>query len=202
MSITAVSVDPALRNFGFAEWEIKIEPFSIRPVRIGLVTTSSGTTKNKVIRKNSDDLRCATELHKAFQEWCRDAAICFAEVPVGSKSSRAMLSVGLSIGILASCPVPIVQVQPHETKLATVGKKTATKDEMIAWAGRTYPDLAWRRLSRDIVKGGRLIKRAGDICDDQEHIADALAVAHAGIKTDQFQQLLSMWRATTVAAAA
>jgi Holliday junction resolvasome RuvABC endonuclease subunit len=119
---------------------------------------------------------------------------CFTEIPHGSQSARAMASYGFSIGILASCPIPLVQVQAAETKMAAVGTRTASKEEMIHWASQTYPNLPWKRYPKDVVFRGKVTRRAGEIHEDQEHLADALAVVHAGVKTDQFQQMLAMWK--------
>jgi Holliday junction resolvasome RuvABC endonuclease subunit len=91
----------------------------------------------------------------------------------------------MSIGILAGCPKPLFQIQPSETKLATVGTKTASKEEMIEWAVEAYPNAPWFRL-RD--------KPGGKIIAKNEHIADALAVVHAGLETDQFAQFMTMYR--------
>ena len=70
-------------------------------------------------------------------------------------------------------------MQPNETKLATVGTRTASKAEMISWATDLYPKAPW-------------IKRGAKFTLANEHLADALAVGHAGVKTDQFSQLLAM----------
>jgi hypothetical protein len=47
-----------------------------------------------------------------------------------------------------------------------------------------FPNAPWLRA-----KGGKK-----QILNSNEHLADAVAIAHAGIKTDQFLQLMAMRR--------
>lgn len=50
------------------------------------------------------------------------------------------MSNGICVGVLAACPVPLIQVSPTETKLAAVGDKGASKTVMIGWAVGEYQD--------------------------------------------------------------
>ena len=108
----------------------------------------------------------------------------FVEVPVGSQSARAMASYGVCIGLLAALSdKPLIEVTPTEVKLAAVGSKTASKQEMISWASDLYPHLNW-------------IKSRGksELADKNEHIADAIGAIHAGILTDEFARLVAAVR--------
>jgi hypothetical protein len=87
------------------------------------------------------------------------------------------------VGVLGGCPAPLIELSPTEVKLAAIGSKTAGKEEMIEWAMGKYPYAPW-------------IKRAGKPVAKNEHLADAVATIHAGIKTEQFQSVLRMLRAT------
>jgi Holliday junction resolvasome RuvABC endonuclease subunit len=182
MSIIKVaSVDPSLANFGMAV--LRLDLFSMKFAVEHLELIHTEKRANKTVRQNSDDLRRAQEIIDRFHACTSDAAICFAEIPTGAQSARAAFAFGLAVGVIAGCPVPVVQVQPHETKLATVGTKTASKAEMIEWAVEQFPEAPWKRVR-------------GRITNDNEHLADAVAIAHAGIKTDQFWQLSNMWKLT------
>ena len=64
--------------------------------------------------------------------------------------------------------------------LAATGSKTASKDDMITWAVSQYSDANWLTTKR----GGHDI-----VTKKNEHLADAVAAVHAGMKTDLFQQL-------------
>lgn len=144
---------------------------------------TSSPSKVKQVRKNSDDLERARKLQKAMQSFFNDCAFVCVEIPVGSQSARAMASYGMCIGVVASLNRPLIQVTPSEVKVAATGKKTATKDEMIKWATGLYPYVPW------------LTKKAkGTISfvNANEHLADATAAIHAGVRTDQFKAFKSM----------
>lgn len=184
MKIAVSAFDPSLANFGMARLSLDLQTLRFEVQALQLVQTEKKASKQ--VRQNSDDLRRARELAIAFQEFAALTKIGFAEVPTGAQSARAMYAFGVSVGLLAACPVPLIQVQPHETKLATVGTKTASKEEMIEWAVETYPEAPWLKH----IRGGKEV-----VGNKNEHLADALAIAHAGVKTDQFQQLRAMWMA-------
>lgn len=170
-----VGVDAAFANFGLCL--AHANGALLRPVELKLISTV-GQDK-KVVRKSSDDLRRAKELHDAFVGFSKQAAVVFAEVPSGSQSARSSWSLGIAVGVLASCPVPLIQVSQLEVKMATVGRKTASKDDMINWAIALYPNLNW-------------IRHAGRVTNANEHLADAVATIHAGMKTDTYKQICAM----------
>lgn len=183
-SIKVVGLDPSLRNFGISIAEVDVETLEVTVKEVRLVETEGEA--GKTVRKNSDDLRRARMSYEGMVDACKGASFAIAEVPVGSQSARAMLSCGLCIGVLAGCPIPLIEVTPSEVKLAAVGYKTATKDEMIEWAMKKHPEANWlMRKSK-----GALVPIASN-----EHLADATAAIYAGIKTQQFQQAVSMYRA-------
>lgn len=195
-SILVSGLDPAFAHFGFARMLLNLKTLDLTMGRVRTITTEKLAGKNKVIRQNSDDLRRATELYDGFQEEVRDCVVAFAEIPSGQQHSRSALGFGVALGVLASCPIPIIQVMPVEIKMASVGVKAADKPEIIAWAANQYPSINWQRYEKDVQKGGKLLRRAGDLHDDNEHAADACAVIHAGIRTPEFKQLLAVLRAT------
>lgn len=137
----------------------------------------------RVPYKDGKDLRRAQELVGAQLIAQQGRAIAIAEVPVGSQSARAMASYGICIGILASLRIPLIEVTPNEVKLAGAGVKNATKDEMIQWAMKEFPNANWltRRLHGEVVP-----------TDANEHLADAVGAIKAGVQTQQFRQALAM----------
>jgi Holliday junction resolvasome RuvABC endonuclease subunit len=169
---------------------VDIDDLSVRVTRIRLLETEKLTTKS--VRQNSDDLRRAREAHEAISEDLDSATLAFVEVPVGSQNARAMCSYGVCIGLLAAVKVPLIQVQPTEVKMAAVGTKTASKQEMIEWATALYPDLPWFKTTR---------KGVTTFSDKNEHIADAIGAIHAGIHTDEFKRMRAMWLARPTLAA-
>ena len=68
----------------------------------------------------------------------------------------------------------LIEVSSLEVKKSSVGKKTASKEEMRQWAYEKWPDAPWLK------HGGKLVQK-------NEHLADALASVEAGIRTEQFK---------------
>ncbi len=184
--IKLVGFDPALTNLGIAHavYDLKTETLSIDNLTLVQTEGEAG----KVVRKNSDDLRRAGVLYGGMLLACTGKAIAVAEIPVGTQSARGAMSNGILIGVLAACPIPLIQVQPTEVKMASTGIKTATKGEMIEWAMNKYPHLNWltRRLKGALVP-----------VNANEHLADACATLHAGVRTDQFKQMMALYRGVT-----
>lgn len=182
-TIKIVGIDPSLRNFGFAQALLNIH--TLEYTIENLILVESENEAGKVVRKNSDDLRRASTLYNGLVRACAGASLAIAEVPVGSQSARAMASYGMCVGVLAACPVPLIQVTPAEVKLAAVGNKQAAKEEMIEWAMAKHPGANWlMRKSK-----GRMVPM-----NDNEHLADACAAIEAGLLTDQFQQAITLYR--------
>lgn len=193
-SIRVVGLDPAFAHFGFARMLLDLESLELTLERVRTITTEKMAGKKKVIRQNSDDLRRAAELYEGFQEETDGCVVAFGEIPSGAQHARSALGFGIALGILASSKIPLIEVMPVETKLASVGSKKAEKPEIIAWAAEKYPDAGWQRYEKDVVKKGILHRKAGDLHDDNEHAADACAVIHAGIITPEFKRSLALWR--------
>lgn len=181
MKLRVLCIDPSLRNWGFARSIIDTDTSGIEIEGLVLAKTEPDKKNAKVVRKNSDDLERATliygALHREIADFVPD--FVFVEVPVGSQSARAMASYGICIGVLASIGVPLIQVTPTEVKLAGHGTKTASKEEMIAWAVKKYPNANW-------------LKRGGKLVAANEHLADAVAVGYAGMSSTQFLQALAV----------
>src|SRR5258708_35435711 len=78
-----------------------------------MITISTEKKTNKSVRQNSDDLRRARELQIGFHSGIRDCSVVFAEIPQGSQHSRSAFGFGMAVCLLASCPVPLIEVQPE-----------------------------------------------------------------------------------------
>ena len=189
MIIKIVGCDPSLSNFGFVQATIDTDSGQIIPSRLELVETQPG--KSKTVRKNSDDLDRCRLLSEGLKRNTQGNTLCFVEMPVGSQSARAMASYGACMGILSACEIPLVQLTPTQVKMATVGSKTASKEEMIAWAYEQYPNLNW-------IPGTKKSKNAGFLANKNEHLADAVATLHAGVKSEDFRSLVSILNMNSV----
>ena len=182
MKIPVVGFDPSLNNWGLAEavleknGELKI---------IWLSVTQPVVPAVKQIRQNTKDVTAAAQLFDAAYNFTGLAQVVFAEVPVGSQSARAMASYGICSGVLGALRAlgrDFIEVSPAEVKRAATGSATATKSQMIQWAIAAHPEANWPKFKRD---GVEHISEA-----KAEHVADAIAAIHAGIRTPMFQQLI------------
>lgn len=196
MKIKVVGIDPALSNLGIATATVDItDPENFKVYDLKLAKTEDGKLTKAAVKdgkavnkrylpkgvsQGSDDLRRAKVLSDAFLEAARGADLVIAEIPIGSQSARAMASYGVSLGVLASCPVELIEVSPADVKMAGCNDKTATKHEMIDAATSLFPDAPWIRSKT---------KRGGTypITTENEHLADACFVIRAGIRTPEFQ---------------
>ena len=181
-SISVLGVDPSLSNFGIAKGQLDLETDKFSLERLELVETSPSS--NKTVRKSSQDYdRCLT-LATALFRYEKDVHVIFVEMPIGSQSARAMASYGMCIGIIAGIrDVPVIQVSPAEVKLAAVGSKVASKEDMIEWAYSKYTHDDW------------IVGRGGKPAKKNEHLADAVATIEAGVKSTHYIAAKSVLKA-------
>lgn len=180
--VTVLGLDPSLSNLGCFKAKLAIENgkvVDLIPLKLALTKTKKNPCKT--VRVNSSDVERCRLLHSGLNECLTDDVdLVFVELPVGSQSARAMVSYGACISLIASISsVPVIQLLPIDLKLAACNKKTATKQEMIDWAVKHFPEENWIKS-----------QGSGNIHADNEHIADALASIVAGVKTDEFKTLL------------
>ena len=182
--VRVVGFDPSLRNWGIAKGIFIPGPYPrLHIEKVDVINPELPTGKQ--VRQNSIDLESAKQLCAAALSAAKDAQAIFVEVPVGSQSARAMASYGICVGVLGALRatgIPFFEVTPTEVKMASAGKKTATKLEMIQWAMNQHPEANWPRYKQNgVVK----VSEA-----KAEHMADATAAIYAGLACNSFQQLL------------
>lgn len=184
MKIKIAGLDGSKTNFGIALMSMDVETLELSVDDLILVKTEK--SKEKQVRASSDNLARAQQIAQVVRESLGDSISVFGEVPSGGQSYDAVLGFGIVIGLYASIPLPFIEVSPSETKKAAVGTRTASKEEIIAWAMEKFPSAPWRtrKLKGEIVP-----------TNDNEHLADAVAIVHAGIKTPAFQQTLAILKA-------
>jgi len=181
--IPILGMDPSLNNWGLARgWYDPVDG----SLRIGTVeVVKPEFSRVKQVRQNSKDIERAEALFLDALEAANPAKAVFVEVPVGSQSARAMASYGICVGVLGSLRaqgIPIFEVTPTEVKMATVGKKTASKAEVIERAVSLYPTANWPMQTKNGVKV--------PVASKAEHMADAVGAIEAGIQLPQFKQLI------------
>ena len=184
MKIPILGMDPSLRHWGLSEAQLDLTD-GVLSTPIGSIIEPKDLT-GKNIRVNTNDQWLAEQLAGPVLEACRKAQCIFVEVPVGSQSARAMASYGVCVGILGAVRalgIPYIQVMPDENKRVFTGNKNATKKQMIAQLIDLYPDM--------ILPQGQ---KKGTVGDKAEHIADATASIHSGVRTTEFQTLLRIFQ--------
>ena len=160
-------LDTSLSNIGMSSGMLVGEKLTI--TRIKLITTKEGKDEHY---KNMRDLARAKQLYMAMHSFFNNIPTVYVEIPVGSKSARAMASYGICVGILASLGKRLVRVSATDVKLFATGNKQASKADMIDWATDMYPHLPW--LTRKL-KGETVYTNAN------EHVADSIASILVGI---------------------
>ena len=181
--IKVVGYDPSFRNWGYAFGYVNLESKEILIEKVLLVTTERDNHKS--VRRNSDDLKAAVELKDALvkfpQMW--GAKLSFSEIPTGAQSANAAKGLGIALGVLASNPLPLIQVLPAQVKEAFVGDKKASKRDMIERAYKLHPKAkGWKLNAKKIPT------------NDMEHVADAVASIYAGVQSKQFEELVLLYK--------
>lgn len=188
--LVVVGFDPSMNNWGISRGILTLDLVDRRKSTLNISHVDvicPVKSEAKQARVNSKDLEAASQLASNAIAAAQDAHAIFVEVPVGSQSARAMASYGICVGILGSLRanrIPFFEVTPTEVKMATVGKRTATKEQMICWATAQHPEANWPTYIRN---GEVLISET-----KAEHMADATAAIYAGLRLPSFQQMLNM----------
>ena len=184
MKIPVLGCDPSLRNWGLASATLDLDTGMLSDIFLDIAETTK--TTNKQLRVNSDDINRCHLLASKVIPLAQKAKYVFIEVPVGSQNADSMKSYGVCcgiIGVMQYLGISVVQVIPSDVKLTFTGKATATKSEMISTAVSLYPNTNW-----PINKNNKSVK----LC--AEHMADAIASIHAGVKSQEFQSYLLAYK--------
>jgi len=183
--LKVLGMDPSLSNWGLAYGLYNLKTQTLRLKTAQVIQTQKAKKASKV---SLDDLIRARQLSDCAFQAAQQADVVFVEVPTGSQSARAMASYGIVVGILASLrtnDLPFIEVTPMQLKMATIGKKSASKQSIISRAFELHPQLDWPMSTYEGITS--LAKKS-------EHIADAIGAIEAGVLTDDFQQLLALRR--------
>jgi len=186
--LNVIGMDPSLRNWGIAKGTLTVGLHGSLTIN-HLDVIQPVLPTGKQVRQNSLDLESARQLAAQALAAAQGAHAIFVEVPIGSQSARAMASYGICVGVLGALRasgIPFFEVTPTEVKMISVGKKTATKSEMIQWAYARHPEANWptyKQHGQDVISEAKA-----------EHMADAVAAIHAGLASNPFQQTLPFLR--------
>jgi len=174
-----VSIDPSLRNTALVYSELTDGVVKV----IDSVTIETEKSKQKQVRASSDLIHRCDVLHRYVNKFLEKHSpeIIFVETPSGSQSASGMKNYGVSCYLIATLTPRAIEVTPTEVKKATVGTKTASKHDMIAWAFDKHPEAPW-------------VLRKEFPLAKQEHMADAIAIIYAGMVTPAYSWLMSAIR--------
>lgn len=178
--VTVMGIDPSLRNTGIAIAKINSETNEVLSIEDLILARTQPGPKSQ--RKSSADFEAATVISSMIRQTVaiHIPKVVFAEIPSGTQSSRASFALGITLGIMATMQPKPIEVTPQQTKLQSVGVRTATKGEMIEWAATLYPDAPWQRST------------AGRLMNANEHLADACGVIHAGLITPEWEVIRNL----------
>lgn len=180
-----VSIDSSLNHTGIAVGtyvggEISIQKLYLFENEEEIEKKYKKVSKYKR-RKTEECIEVCTISYHNIREVLKEVGvntidIIFIEAPTGSQSSSGMKSYGVTCQLIAVLKeyFKVVSVSAEDAKKASVGYKTASKEQIIDWAYKLYPNLEWH-----INNTG---KYKGQLKNKNEHIADAIAIGHAGIK--------------------
>jgi Holliday junction resolvasome RuvABC endonuclease subunit len=171
-----LAIDSSLAHTGVAVGKIINDSLYIE----GIYLCETEKTKNKQVRASSDTIERCRQTHKFVHDLIKTHKpdVIFVETPSGSQSAAGMKSYGTTCQLIAGLYPESIEVTPQETKVASVNDKTASKRAIIDWAYDKYPLLSW------IYDGKKLQNK-------NEHMADAIAIAHAAVKTVQFGRIVN-----------
>lgn len=184
MLIKILGIDPALAHTGFCRTFYDVAAGTISVERFRLLETVR--TDHKQVRRSSDNLRRARDLLSALVEEAQGCAFAVAEIPQGGQSATAAGALMLATGVLAACPIPLIEISPQEVKTVvrgSPGPSQVEKAEVIAFATARHPQAPWLRK-----------RGAETLLKKNEHLADALVAVYAGLRTPMFQQAVAMAR--------
>lgn len=183
--IRIVGFDPALANWGIADCRYNLDTEQLYVDDIDLVKTEAYDKKSN-IRKSSHEISRGKKIYDVVKTYIDSADFVVAEVPHGSRGADAAVARGIVIGILASIETPLFEVSQDEVKMTMLARSSATKREMYDAVIRKVAnasDIPWRKT------------RKANGVGDNEHMSDAIASVFAAIQTNEFQRLISIYKA-------
>lgn len=188
IEIPVVGFDPSKNHWGIAQGIYNIPADKLIISNLSVIEPVLPSSKQ--VRTNSKDLEAAKQLSEGALAAMRTSKATFVEIPSGTQSARGSVGYGICIGVLATLRMggmPFFEQTPNDVKRAATGKITASKAEVIAWAREKHPEANWPLYKKN---GEWLLSAA-----QAEHMADAIATIYSGLRSNEFQQTLSLLKA-------
>lgn len=142
MPIHVMAMDPGFRTFGVAIIEVGKDYEKV--VCVDVIRTEPSKKKLKVLSSTDDDRRVREITGKLVSLDLKYKATIFTSeerANVRSASSSAKVAIGWTIPVVLGAirDVPLIQQSPQDLKLKTVGKKTATKADIMKAMEEMFP---------------------------------------------------------------
>lgn len=169
MQLIILTNDPSLTAWGWAV--IKND----RIIDSGCIKTSPEHKKQR-IRKSDDTTRRISDINAVLLGVIQKHKVNYilSEAPHGSQNASAATMIGIAAGItqtISDClKIGIEYFSEQDSKKTVLGKKAATKNEMVEAISKLYPQ---RKITNRFVT---------DIKFRDEAVADAIAVYHTAKK--------------------
>lgn len=181
MKYNIIGFDPSLRNWGYCVATYDSFKRTLEFTDGGVIHSQSSHHE----RKNLDDFQSATQLYHGLQELVNkhQPDYFIAELPVGSQSSRAMVSYATCISLCAvlahgdgNKTTPLLSVTPQTIKKEVSGTNEASKQEVINWVRENYRD-AYQWVDQYPKS-------------KQEHICDAIVAVHCAVMNQTMENIV------------
>lgn len=136
--------DPSFTAWGFAVLRGK------EILEAGCIKTAPEQKKRR-IRASDDRTRRTAEIVQHLLELIKayDVSYILSESPHGSQNANAAIMIGITTGVttaIAEClGIPIEYYSEQDAKKAVLGKKAATKEDMIEAIDKLY-EVDWRSV--------------------------------------------------------
>ena len=164
---TILTNDPSFTAWGWA-----IVSINGKVLKSGCIKTAPEHKKSR-IRVSDDRTRRTVEIVQTLLKLIKDHNITYilSEAPHGSQNASAAVMIGIVLGItttISEClGIPIEYYSEQDSKKAILGKKAATKEDMVEAIDRLY-EVNWTNTKYI-----------------DEAVADALAVHYVASKQSQ-----------------
>lgn len=139
-----LACDPSLTAWGWAVLRGNCV------VETGCIKTEPLAKKRK-IREGDDRARRTKEIIYSLGKTVDNHGVEFivSELPHGSQNAKAAIMLGMVVGILETlvyyCDIPLEWYSEDDAKKAVVGRKSASKAEIIAGVDQLY-EVNWRNV--------------------------------------------------------
>jgi Holliday junction resolvasome RuvABC endonuclease subunit len=188
LQLNVLGLDGSIQNFGIAVGVIETDTWELLSIK-NLVLSKTKKSTDKKTKRAEDDFARFAQHWKAIADITESVAIewnpfyVFGEIPSGAQDARASFAFGGVTAMLAGLSLTnkVITVTPSEVKVAATGLKHADKEDVIAAMYDRFPHAPWitskRPNAMNIHEGDGLY-----LTNDNEHLADAIAVILAGLE--------------------